>query len=332
MHFDALNPHISLAGTPFVIPTATTPWPGHRGGAPRRCQLVRLVGHQRPPDRGRGAGAGARRAPPARRPARSVLAISARSEAARRALAAGLRRTAGDAATRPELADLCATAGRRRSHHSHRLAVVGRHAGRAGRRARRPTWPARSTGRGRRRRHRPARPARVRLPGPGRPVGRDGPPAAGDGARLPRRHRAVRGRPSPRTSTGRCSTSWPATAPRLDDIDVVQPALFAVQVGLAARVADLRRHAGRRGRPQHGRGGRRPRRRHPDLDDAARIICRRSALLRRIGGHAAPWPSWTSSVDDARRAIAGHEDRLAIAVSNSPARRCCRATRPPSTR
>src|SRR5690606_10473038 len=33
LHFHSLNPHISLEGTPFFIPTETTPWPA--GEKPR---------------------------------------------------------------------------------------------------------------------------------------------------------------------------------------------------------------------------------------------------------------------------------------------------------
>jgi myxalamid-type polyketide synthase MxaE and MxaD len=55
-----------------------------------------------------------------------------------------------------------------------------------------------------------------------------------------------------------------------------------------------------------------------DVDDAARVICHRSALLRRIRGLGA-MAVVDLSVDDAREAIRGFEDRVAVAVSNSPA-------------
>ena len=53
------------------------------------------------------------------------------------------------------------------------------------------------------------------------------------------------------------------------------------------------------------------------LEDAARIICRRSALLRRTSGRGA-MAVVELSLDDARTALTGREDRLSIAVSNSP--------------
>lgn len=54
-----------------------------------------------------------------------------------------------------------------------------------------------------------------------------------------------------------------------------------------------------------------------DLDQAMRIICRRSALMRRASGRGAMLLV-ESSIDDARARIAGREDLLSVAVSNSP--------------
>ena len=51
--------------------------------------------------------------------------------------------------------------------------------------------------------------------------------------------------------------------------------------------------------------------------DAARIIAARSRLLRRIAGQGA-MAIVELSLDEARPALAGREDRLSIAVSNSP--------------
>ena len=52
------------------------------------------------------------------------------------------------------------------------------------------------------------------------------------------------------------------------------------------------------------------------LDDAARVICRRSRLLRRKSGQGI-MAVVEMSLEDAREIIAGYEDRVAIAVSNS---------------
>ena len=54
-----------------------------------------------------------------------------------------------------------------------------------------------------------------------------------------------------------------------------------------------------------------------DLDQAMRIICRRSALMRRASGHGA-MALVELSFDAAQARIAGREAQLAVAVSNSP--------------
>ena len=121
VHFQALNPHISLTGTRLAVPTQLTPWSS--GAKPR------TIGTS-------GFGVGGTNAhvvlqeaprlsvpPSARREAPWMLPLSARSPAALRALAQRwlqwLPQAPHDAAT------LCATAGERRSHHEHRLAVLG---------------------------------------------------------------------------------------------------------------------------------------------------------------------------------------------------------------
>ena len=52
------------------------------------------------------------------------------------------------------------------------------------------------------------------------------------------------------------------------------------------------------------------------LEDAARIICRRSALVKRTIGQGA-MAAVELSMEEARRVLAGYEDRVSIAASNS---------------
>ena len=104
---------------------------------------------------------------------------------------------------------------------------------------------------------------------------------------------------------------------RLTEVDVIQPALFAVQVALAA----LWRSWGIEPDAVVGHsmgevaaayvGG------ALSLEDAALIICKRSSLARRTVGQGA-MASVELSIEEARRAIAGYEDRVSIAVSTSP--------------
>src|SRR5213076_1813776 len=53
------------------------------------------------------------------------------------------------------------------------------------------------------------------------------------------------------------------------------------------------------------------------LADAAQIICRRSKLLAKVSGQGA-MAAVDLTLDDARAEIAGHEDKVSIAVSNGP--------------
>src|SRR5690606_21999088 len=104
---------------------------------------------------------------------------------------------------------------------------------------------------------------------------------------------------------------------RVHEIDVVQPTLFAVEVALAALwrswgiVPDaVVGHSMGEVAAAHVAGA-------LSIEDAARVICLRSRLLRRISGQGA-MAVVELSLDETRDAIAGYEATLAIAVSNSP--------------
>jgi myxalamid-type polyketide synthase MxaD len=103
---------------------------------------------------------------------------------------------------------------------------------------------------------------------------------------------------------------------RLNEIDVLQPALFAIQVALAALWRSwgiepdaVVGHSMGEVAAAHVAGA-------LSLDDAARIICRRSGLVKRTIGRGA-MAAVELSLDDARRALAGFKDRVSIAASNS---------------
>lgn len=105
---------------------------------------------------------------------------------------------------------------------------------------------------------------------------------------------------------------------RLDRVDVIQPTIFAMQVSLAA----LWRSFGVEPDAVVGQslgeiaaavvaGA-------LSLEDGARVICRRSQLVRGIGGKGA-MAVVGLSLDEARRALSGYEEKASIAVSSSPA-------------
>ncbi|WP_051756944.1 type I polyketide synthase [Nocardia sp. NRRL WC-3656] len=118
LHFSALNPRISLAGTPFVIPASAIPWPV--GETPRIAGVssfgmsgtnAHVVVAEAPR---------AEQVPPGRGPV--LLPLSARSPVALAELAvahADVLERDGDPY------DIACTAGARRDHHEWRMAVVG---------------------------------------------------------------------------------------------------------------------------------------------------------------------------------------------------------------
>ncbi|WP_437965062.1 type I polyketide synthase [Sorangium sp. So ce260] len=104
---------------------------------------------------------------------------------------------------------------------------------------------------------------------------------------------------------------------RLDRIDVVQPALVAVEVALAALWRSwgvepdaVVGHSMGEVAAAHVAGA-------LSLEDAARVICRRSRLLARLSARGA-MALVELPLAEAAGALRGHEDRAAVAASNSP--------------
>jgi myxalamid-type polyketide synthase MxaB len=104
---------------------------------------------------------------------------------------------------------------------------------------------------------------------------------------------------------------------RLDRIDVIQPCIFSMQVTLAGlwrswgvEPAAVVGHSMGEVAAAYVAGA-------LSLRDAARIICRRSRLLRRTSGKGA-MAVVELTFDEATAALAGYGDRLSVAVSNSP--------------
>ena len=103
----------------------------------------------------------------------------------------------------------------------------------------------------------------------------------------------------------------------LEGIDTIQPALFALAVGLAARwrrygvePAAVVGHSMGEVAAAYVAGA-------LTLADATRVICRRSTLLRRVSG-AGSMLVVAAPMAEAERLVADHRDVVSIAVSNSP--------------
>ncbi|MGE4427778.1 MAG: amino acid adenylation domain-containing protein, partial [Solirubrobacteraceae bacterium] len=320
LHFTEPNPLIPFGNLPLRVARTLTPWPENGGRAvagvsafgfgganahvvlteaprPRATQPLRHRG----PDRV------------------DLLPLSARSSEALAALAG--RYESALAAGAP-LADLCYTAGARRGHHDHRLAAAADTpaelcASLAAFRRGAP-HPGLSAGR--------CRPDR--RPGVVFVFSGQGSQWHGMGQRLHSRE------PVFRDALARCDS---AMRPHLDgapngsivaelladrpgsprgDIGVIQPAIFAVQVALAA----LWRSWGVEPEAVVGHSLGEVAAAHIAgalcLDDAARVICGRARLLRRVSGDGAMLAT-DLSFAEARDLAAGRRSRVAVAATNS---------------
>jgi acyl transferase domain-containing protein/acyl carrier protein len=237
--------------------------------------------------------------------------VSAQSPAALAELAAGYE--AQLARTRPAVVDdVCAAAALSRTHHRHRLAVVGADGtelaaalmARAGRPDDRPVPDGRS----------------VTFVFPGQ-----GSQWFGMGREL------LATEPAFRDALRRCDAAiaseagWSVlavlegaeSARPFDDIDVVQPTLFAMQVALAAlwrtwgiEPGAVVGHSMGEIAAAHVAGA-------LTLEDAVAVICRRSGLLRRVAGQGA-MAVVDLGRDETEAALRDHRDRVSVAVSNSP--------------
>ena len=318
LHFSSLNPYISLAGTRLAVPTELTQWDPN--GKTRLAGVssfgwsgtnVHLVLEEAP-----ARATSAKAAVPATddevasttgsRP--FVLPVSARSHGALVALLDGYRETLGQAGSE-QLDAVCATAGLRRTSHGHRVAVVGRDAatlisGLAEAAARAPIRPRLES-------------PRVVFVFPGQ-----GSQWAGMGRSL------MAAEPEFRATIARCDTAIRAEAgwslidvlngkAPMDDIATLQPTLFSMQVGLASLWRSwgiipeaVVGHSMGEVAAAHIAGA-------LSLEDAVRVMCRRSGLLRRIAGRGA-MALVELPLHEAREACAAEASRVAVAVSNGP--------------
>ncbi|HET6318875.1 MAG TPA: type I polyketide synthase, partial [Chloroflexota bacterium] len=307
LHFGALNPHVSLAGSNLFVPTTACEWLRHAGQ--RRCAGVSSFGWSgtnahvileeappavaelvAPPDLDAAPPATSELVAPSHAnaagdavgaPLRAdaaplVLPLSARSPVALRQLAEAYANllTHADAAS---LRNVCYTAARRRSHHEYRMAIVGSSpAELVAQLSAESAPPAAQVFAGQR--------PRVAFVFPGQ------------GGQWPGMARDLLARePVFLEALQQCQAalqphvSWDLlevlrSARPLEAIDELQPVLFSLQVALAALwrswgiVPDaVVGHSLGEVAAAHVAGG-------LSLEDAARVICRRSQLLSRLQG------------------------------------------------
>ncbi|UQA57021.1 type I polyketide synthase [Polyangium aurulentum] len=320
LHMKAPSPRIPWDELPLVVPTEGTPWP--QGAEPRLAGVssfgisgtnAHAIVEEAPAHAAQAAGSAVDPAPEAH-----LLPLSARSPSALRALAEAYQGLlAGPDA--PSVADVCATAANRRAHMEHRLAVVGRSreelASGLGAFTRGEARQGLSSG------HvTPGVRRKLVFVFPGQ-----GSQWLGMGRQLLAQEPAFAAALSACDAAVRAHAGWSIldelaadeASARLTHIDVVQPLLFAMQVALSALWRSwgispdaVVGHSMGEIAAAHVSGA-------LSLDDAARIVCRRSALLSRVSGRGA-MAMVELSLAQAERALEGYEDRLSIAVSNGP--------------
>jgi acyl transferase domain-containing protein/acyl carrier protein len=318
LNFTEPNPHIPFDELPLDIARMLTPWPGNGG---RAIAGVSSFGFG-----GTNAHAVLAEAPQVRitptaqdTDRAELLPLSARTPEALEALVGEYEMAL---VTGTPLNDLCYTAGARRSHHEHRLCVVGE--------SQAAMFESLAA-----HRHRESRPGlSVGHCRSGRPPGVtfvfscQGSQWFGMGQRLQADEPVFRDALAAcdralRPHLG-CSVLTELAAgqesSRLDDIDVLQPAIFAVQVAMAAlwrswgvEPAAVVGHSMGEVAAAHVAGV-------LSLDDAARVICARARLLGRLRGPGAMMVAEATAAE-AQELIAGREGQTAIAANNS-----CRST------
>ncbi|SEL14067.1 myxalamid-type polyketide synthase MxaE and MxaD [Stigmatella aurantiaca] len=312
-HFQRLNPRIDFSGESITIPTALHPWPAReerkRRGAVSSFGISGTNAHvilEEPPS--------GQAAPVPHAPGAHLLPLSARSPSALQELA---QKYAEYLVSSPEvsLREVCYTAALRRTHHEYRLAVAGESPAAVAEKLREfaagGPAPAVKGADGQR---------KVVFVFPGQ-----GSQWLGMGRQLLEQEPAFREAIERIDEAMRPHVTWrlldvlraPSEASRLNEIDVVQPVLFAMAVALSAlwRAWGIEPdavvgHSMGEVAAAHVAGA-------LSLEDAAAVICLRSRLLKRISGQGAMLAA-ELSLAEARKAVAGREARVAIAVNNSP--------------
>ena len=346
LHFQEPNPLIPFAELPLRVQQTLAPWPESVGAGLRPAQGPALAGvssfgfggtnahlvlqeappspiHTSLPPQGIARSSlplgGIEGGPSSLAPRAHLLPLSARSPEALSALARVYREFLAREDDGDSLPDICYTASVRRSHHDYRLAVVGH--SKAG-----LVQALEGFLRGE--------------AAPGIAVGRKvagQPPRLvfvfpGQGSQWPGMGRQLlEQEPLFQEALERCARAlephvdWALlemltadmASSRLEEIDVVQPTLFAIQVALVAlwrawgvEPQAVVGHSMGEVAAAHVAGA-------LSLEDAARVICLRSRLMKRSSGQGA-MVAVGLTLEEARQTLQGYEDRVSIAVSNSP--------------
>jgi myxalamid-type polyketide synthase MxaE and MxaD len=316
LHFRTLNPRIKVEGTPFIIPKQTLPW---KAGERPRYAGVSSFGIS-----GTNAHVILEEAPAsieediAPEASAYLLPLSAKTPEALAALVGSYERWLADPGVVMRLRDAVFTAGARRGHHAHRLAVVGRTreemaaALGAFTRGEVPADVARGTA--------PVGPAKVVFVFPGQ-----GSQWLGMGRRLMEEEAVFR------TTIEACDSllaprlGWSLLdellasegSSRLAETEVAQPILFAVEVALA----ELFKSWGVVPDAVIGHSVGEIAAAHVakilTLEEACRLVAWRGRIMQKATGRG-KMVSVALPEAEAAQAIAGHEGSISIAAVNDP--------------
>jgi acyl transferase domain-containing protein/acyl carrier protein len=320
LHFEIPNPHIPFAEIPLSVQTALTPWPAESSPALAGISSFGFGGTNAHVVLEEAPATAARTTIAESKIATHLLPLSARSPEALRSLARCYENFLAGPACAAALPDICYTASARLSHNDYRLAVTGNSPEQLQERLEAflqgEARPGLSSGR----KH-SARRRKLVFVFPGQ-----GSQWFGMGRRLLAQEVVFREVIERCDQAMRAYGDWSllaelsaadGTRSRLNDVDVIQPAVFAVQIGLAA----LWRSWGIE--PQAVVG-------HSlgevaaayvagvlSLEDAVRVVCHRSRLFKSTIGKGA-MAAVELSLDEAKAVLADGEDRISIAASNGP--------------
>ena len=315
-NFRKLNPHISLDGTRLAIAKSLEPWPA---GPLPRCAAISSFGVG-----GTNASAIIEETPKLAEASAEergntcyILPLSARSPAALHALAQSW--TGFLAETPATLADICHTAALRRTHYDHRVAVIGRS------KEELRTQLDRSLGQGLEQGTTTIRPTFAEAPRVGFMFSGQGPQWYAMGREL------LAGEPIFHEVMTKCDTllrplsGWSLLeelalqeeSSRLDHTEVAQPALFALQVALAALWKSwgvspdaVAGHSLGEIAALHVAGV-------FDLAEAVRIVWHRGRIMQQATGLGRMASAAITSAE-AAELVGSYGDRLAVAAINAP--------------
>ncbi|HET7550229.1 MAG TPA: SDR family NAD(P)-dependent oxidoreductase [Gemmatimonadaceae bacterium] len=336
LHFITPNPNIPWDELPFRVATETMPWPEHDGPARAGVNSFGISGtnahavlEEAPPrSESRSSAARNRRsAEPSphercgeRDGSAELLLLSAHTAESLEAIAASYRDRTRDAESEASLRDICYSAAVHRTHHEYRVGFVSRSRAELGEKL------------------------DAFLAGEPQPGIVKGEASVGGGMRpifvfsgigtqwpgMGRRLRALY--PAFREELERCDAAiramkgWSVieeidrAAPhsRLDQIDIMQPAIFSVQAALVAlwrswgvEPAAIVGHSLGEIAAAYTAGA-------LSLEDAALVVCERSRLMHRASGLGRMAAVGLPAEEIARR-LEPYDGRIAIATNNSPA-------------